>query len=96
MITSKWRGHDIVCEDGIWYYQFNHEKVSDNPNIKCGHCHQEDNDGLGHDPCLGTLLGVMNACCGHGVGNEAYVQFLDGSIIHGEYALAIMNMLEKT
>lgn len=40
----------------------------------CKHC------GLritpeGHDPCLGTIPGVMNACCGHGRDEEAYVQF---------------------
>lgn len=40
---------------------------------KCGHC------GLsrtkkGHDGCIGTLNGVMNACCGHGQNSMAYVQ----------------------
>ena len=29
---------------------------------ECGLKRDED----GHDPCLGTLPGVMNACCGHG------------------------------
>ena len=44
-----------------------------NPD-KCDHC------GLtatreGHDGGIGTLEGVMNACCGHGDQNAAYVQF---------------------
>lgn len=29
----------------------------------------------GHDGCIGTLEGVMNACCGHGQDSCAYVQF---------------------
>lgn len=29
----------------------------------------------GHDGCIGTLENVMNACCGHGISEEAYVQF---------------------
>lgn len=29
----------------------------------------------GHDGCIGTLPGVMNACCGHGDTGVAYVQF---------------------
>lgn len=41
----------------------------------------------GHDPCLGTLDGVSNACCGHGVTEEAYVQFGDGTIISGSDAV---------
>ncbi len=43
----------------------------------CGHC------GLGfgvslHDPCLGTLAGVVEACCGHGNPGLAYVSYADG------------------
>lgn len=41
---------------------------------KCSHC------GIGrtpegHDGCIGTLKNVMNACCGHGQIEMAYVQF---------------------
>jgi hypothetical protein len=27
----------------------------------------------GHDPCIGELSGVMNACCGHGETDMAYI-----------------------
>ncbi len=56
-------------------------QLPESPNQRCGYC------GLaktpeGHDGCLGTLPGdVMNACCGHGRPNEAYIQFWDGSRI---------------
>lgn len=29
----------------------------------------------GHDACVGTLKNVMNACCGHGENEMAYIQF---------------------
>jgi hypothetical protein len=40
----------------------------------CGHC-EKKRTSEGHDGCIGTLENVMNACCGHGESNLAYVQF---------------------
>ncbi len=40
----------------------------------CGHCNLKRTKE-GHDGCIGTLKGVMNACCGHGETKVAYVQF---------------------
>ena len=37
----------------------------------------------------------MNACCGHGDIEEAYIQFWDGSCIRGEDAKTIQNILKK-
>ena len=38
----------------------------------------------GHDGCLGTLDGpVMNACCGHGNDDQAYIQYWGGRCIRG-------------
>ena len=42
----------------------------------------------GHDGCLGTLPGIMNACCGHGDIDEAYVQFDKENRIAGSAAVA--------
>ena len=54
---------------------------------RCTHC------GLNptpedHDGCIGTLpeKEVMNACCGHGIVDHAYVQFWDLSRIAGSEA----------
>lgn len=81
------RGHPIELRDGVWVYSDTLEPTSktwrDRP---CGHCGR-GNTPEGHDACLGTLPGVMNACCGHGDPNDAYVQFEDGSDIRGEAAL---------
>lgn len=40
----------------------------------CLHCNKS-RTVEGHDGCIGTLKNVMNACCGHGETNMAYVQF---------------------
>jgi hypothetical protein len=37
----------------------------------------------------------MNACCGHGDIEDAYVQFLDGFSISGEDAIIILEVLKK-
>lgn len=46
------------------------------------------------DECLGILNGVMNACCGHNGYTNPYVQFLDGSTVHGDDALIIQHVLK--
>jgi hypothetical protein len=40
----------------------------------------------GHDPCLGTLPGVRNACCGHGV-VPGYIAFADGTVVRGAFTV---------
>ena len=55
----------------------------------CGHC-GKDRTPEGHDGCLGTLPGVMNACCGHGGNAEgAYIQYWDGSCLRDDAAMAV-------
>lgn len=82
--TSTWHAHKIyfVVDTQTWHFEATGQKVSDNPDIKCGHCQLEPTPE-GHDGCLGTLPGVMNACCGHGDDSAAYVQFPDGSCVRG-------------
>ena len=51
----------------------------------------------GHDGCLGTLPGpVMNACCGHGDPNVAYIQYWDGRRVSGNAAIAEQKRLIGT
>lgn len=48
----------------------------------CKRCGKEFSLGEGVvDPCLGMLPGVDNACCGHGVPEEAYVRFTTGVVL---------------
>lgn len=61
---------------------------------KCSHCNIKRTKE-GHDGCLGTVIGVMNACCGHGKTQEAYVQFFDQYCIRGEDALKVQEILKE-
>ena len=93
MIKSYLRGHHIIFINGEWIYEDNKEPTinSDRP---CGHCEKEITIE-GHDGCLGTLPGIRNACCGHGIIDDAYVQFQDMFSIHGKPARIIIERLIK-
>ena len=57
------------------------------PCVKCGKLPTKE----GYDPCLGTLPGVIDACCGHGV-KEAYIIFGNGVTIRGS---SVMEFVQK-
>ena len=92
--TSNLRGHPIFCRDGEWLYVDTSLPIAgkDRP---CGHCGKERTKE-GHDGCLGTLPGVMNACCGHGVVNDAYVQFSPTKRVGHEEAIDAINRLRDS
>lgn len=82
-VSDKFRGYEIYETQGVWYFSDTNEKVSETWETRpCGHC-ELFNTSEGHDGCLGTLPGVMNACCGHGEVRHAYVQFSNGECLHG-------------
>ena len=92
---SKLRGHDIEFVNGKCIYSDTKEPTANNwQDRPCGRCGKHFTKE-GHDACLGTLPGVMNACCGHGDNRDAYVQFLDGFSVHGEDAIVILEVLKK-
>lgn len=93
MFRMKLRGHEIETLDGVWVYSDTLSPSAGNER-QCGFCDKK-NTPEGHDGCLGTLPGIMNACCGHGSTNEAYVQLLDGHGIYGEDAVSIIEILKK-
>lgn len=81
------RGHQIEKQDEVWVFSDTKEPTVENwQDRPCGHCGRE-NTKEGHDGCLGTLEGVMNACCGHGQTEDAYVQFEGGYRISGKSAI---------
>jgi hypothetical protein len=55
-------------------------------NFPCKKCGAEKPTEAGHDPCIANLPGVRNACCGHGDDSMSYVQFLNGTSIHGKFS----------
>ena len=77
--------------NGVFYFADTGEAVTENKDRPCGKCGQH-NTPEGHDACLGVIAGpVMNACCGHGVTESAYIQFNDGTDIRGD---AVFEYLE--
>lgn len=91
----KFRGWIIEHKEGALRFK-DGSKVIDADWTKrpCGKCYKYFTPE-GHDGCLGTLPGIMNACCGHGQTNEAYLQFWDGFCIRGEDALNVADILIK-
>lgn len=85
-MTDTYRGHAIVQDGETWIYAETRSPVADDPCRACAHC-DRPNTPAGHDGCMGTLPGVMNACCGHGVVADAYVQYDDGRRLAGVEAL---------
>lgn len=82
------RGNEIYLTDsGSYKYKDDDTNTLDNWKTKpCGAC------GLGftkegHDGCIGELKDVINACCGHGISNDAYVQFSKTNRIDGQDAI---------
>ena len=94
VIKSKYRGYEIEDIGGEWFFVESGKPVNEIPEyLLCGYCGKK-NTKEGHDGCLGTLLNVMNACCGHGQTRETYVQFPDGTIIDGNFAKRFIEKLQ--
>jgi len=92
MITSYTNGNKIVFKNNQWIY----EDIKDSMfnNVKpCKQCNKKPAIE-GYDNCLGKLPLVTNACCGHGLNKNAYVQF--GKIfIRGKQAIIIQKILKN-
>nr|WP_145401600.1 hypothetical protein [Paenibacillus xylanexedens] len=93
---SKMNGHDIEYVKGDWIYSDTKEStMTQHGTRSCSHCKQFCTPE-GHDACLGTLPNVKNACCGHGVPEDAYVQFNNDSCVYSKDALTLMYILKKS
>lgn len=94
-MTDTLRGHPIEQLNGTWVFADTKEPtITTWKQRPCGHCGLH-NTKEGHDGCLGTLNGVMNACCGHGDVDDAYIQFSNGFIIRGIYAKRYMAEVKR-
>jgi hypothetical protein len=81
------RGNEMELRGEVWVYVSDGTPVADDPDRACGHCGLE-NTKAGHDGCLGDLgEAVMNACCGHGEVEAAYVQLRTGDEDRGRDAI---------
>jgi len=94
MSKTSFRGHEIEYKNGEYVFSDTNDSVSTTWEERpCGSC-GERSTWEGHDGCMGTLPSVMNACCGHGNINEAYVQFNDGAIVRGSVAEEVTEILK--
>ncbi len=77
--------------DGLqWRYCDNNDPTAETHMSRpCGECGKLQTSE-GHDPCIGTLPDVMNACCGHGRPSEAYIQYNSGKRLSGIEAMNLM------
>jgi len=63
-ITAYKRGHHIKYTNGQWFYSDNGDSILiERSCIKCNKMPTQE----GHDACLGHILNVKSACCGHGI-----------------------------
>ena len=88
---SKHRGHPMYFDEAadLWRYADDGSAVQDHWKTRpCGCCDVGFTED-GHDPCIAGLPGVSNACCGHGVDSEAYVQFENGRCESGAEAIRV-------
>lgn len=97
---SKFRGNNIYFDGLVYRYSdTDEETISCWKDKGCGHCGLKDiKEGYqAYDGCLGKLDStiVMNACCGHGVIKNAYLQFCDGSVINGQIACDRIEEIKK-
>ena len=96
-MTAKdfFRGHPIVWVKNEWVYEDTKKPtIVSYKERACGYCGSfPTNDG--HDKCLGQLRGIMNACCGHGTTQEAYIQFWDGVVVSGNSVKNIITRLRE-
>jgi hypothetical protein len=72
----------------------NNDKLKSFEKVPCKYCGKYKTFE-GHDGCISELIGIANACCGHGNINEAYVQFLDGTVIKGKDAVLLQAILKR-
>ena len=90
MIRSYYHGNEIrKTEKEVWIYSDIKIPVRLYKNRPCGYCNKPQTKD-GHDACIGILENVMNACCGHGKDDEAYIQFFNGVCVRGKEALSII------
>ena len=83
MTRGYLRGHVIIWNENLrqWFYEDGLPLPSAGgevrPCMRCGALFADD----APDACLGMLPGIDNACCGHGMRENAYVRFLNGITI---------------
>jgi hypothetical protein len=75
-VNSYIYGSPVYFDDNAqtWHYMDGQPIPTNHAECRpCPRCNKPPTTE-GHDACLGTIPGALNACCGHGV-QEGYVQW---------------------
>lgn len=88
------RGNEIQFDEATsqWHYLDGGLVESNWQSRPCGKCGLRFSS-QGHDPCIANLIGVTNACCGHGIEDDAYVQLENGDLHTGAFAIETQKRL---
>ena len=75
--------------DGCWAPRNAKGQFISLKDLRCTECGKKSTKE-GHDPCLGKLPGVINACCGHNKKGHnkdgtGYIMFENGMYIEGYF-----------
>lgn len=92
---GRLRGHPIYWDTVVemWRYSDTDESTeATHKDRACGYCGMRETPE-GHDACLGTLPNVMNACCGHGEAEKAYIQRWDRTVVRGQKAADLIQVM---
>lgn len=73
--SGYFRGHLVFYIDNEWRYSDGTIADGNAACVRCGKLPTKK----GYDACLGYLLGVISACCGHGV-ETPYLVFEEGKM----------------
>lgn len=102
---QTYHGHEVILvsrgvgERKHWVFTDTLEPCKGDGRDWCGKCGQKfiTENHESYDPCIKQLPGVMNACCGHGVTKDAYVQFwaLNNLRFGGRAAIITMWILKQ-
>jgi hypothetical protein len=84
------RGHPVHFDwDRNCFMDCRTEKIVDINKLQCPACELFPT-AEGHDACLGTIPGIIAACCGHGYRSECYVKPQHGQILTGIQAFKFL------
>lgn len=94
-MRDYFRGHEIVKQGDVYVYADNGKSVAETwEGRPCGYCGLA-NTVEGYDGCIGEVPDTMNACCGHGNAELAYIQYEDGCRVGEEKAMNTFKRMRK-
>lgn len=92
------RGHWLLYDEITkeWYFESTGEKYSDelDMNLICPKCNMKPHSN-GHDACMVNVPNVEYACCGHGIENQAYLKYNDGTTKYFKTTEEILNYIKQ-